>query len=167
MLVMPRPCAFQRFLRAKCRRGRRHQCVGECTRTAGCKSPSGRQFLGFRFDQGRKWPRDKSKARLRDTIRQRPPRTSGTSLEAIIKGLNPVLRGWFGYFKHAHKGAMREVDGWVRRRLRAILRKRQKRQGAGRGWDHQRWPNLYFAGAGLFSVEQAHRAACQSMKMAH
>jgi RNA-directed DNA polymerase len=125
------------------------------------------EFLGFRFDKGRKWPRDKSKAKLRATVRMRTPRTSGISLEAIIANLNPALRGWFGYFKHADKRAMREVDGWVRMRLRSILRKRSKKRGRGRGSDHQRWPNRFFAEAGLFTLEQAHLRACQSMKMAH
>ena len=32
--------------------------------------------------------------------------------------LTPILRGWFGYFKHAHR-ALQSVDGLVRRRLRA------------------------------------------------
>jgi RNA-directed DNA polymerase len=125
------------------------------------------EFLGFRFDKGRKWPRDKSKAKLRATVRLRTPRTSGISLDAIIGSLNPVLRGWFGYFKHADSRAMREVDGWVRMRLRSILRKRRDRRGRGRGSDHQRWPNTFFAAAGLFTLEQAHLRACQSMKMAH
>jgi RNA-directed DNA polymerase len=125
------------------------------------------EFLGFRFDKGRKWPRDKSKGKLRDAVRLRTPRTSGISLEAIIVSLNPVLRGWFNYFKHADRRAMREVDGWLRMRLRSILRKRHKGKGPGRGWDHQRWPNAFFTAAGLFSLEQAHRLTCQSMKMAH
>lgn len=125
------------------------------------------EFLGFRFDKGRKWPRDKSKAKLRESVRRRTPRTSGLSLEVIIMNLNPVLRGWFGYFKHADKRAMREVDGWVRMRLRSILRKRIKQRGRGRGSDHQRWPNRYFAEAGLFTLEQARLRICQSMKMAH
>jgi RNA-directed DNA polymerase len=125
------------------------------------------EFLGFRFDKGRRWPRDKSKAKLRATVRERTRRTSGVSLSTIVEGLNRVLRGWFGYFKHADKEAMREVDGWVRMRLRSVLRKREKRRGVGRGWDHRRWPNRFFAAAGLFSLEQAHRVACQSMKVAH
>lgn len=125
------------------------------------------EFLGFRFDKGRKWPRNKSKAKLRATVRLRTLRTSGISLEAIITNLNPVLRGWYGYFKHADKRAMREVDGWVRMRLRSILRKRSKQRGRGRGSDHQRWPNRFFAQAGLFTLEQARLRACQSMKMAH
>lgn len=127
----------------------------------------GFEFLGYRFDKGRRWPRNKSKKKLRDAIRAQTRRTSGISLERTIDRINPVLRGWFGYFKHAPQGAMREVDGWVRMRLRSILRHHHKRRGRGRGADHQRWPNAFFAGMGLFSLETAHRVACQSMKMAH
>jgi RNA-directed DNA polymerase len=125
------------------------------------------EFLGFRFDKGRRWPRDKSKAKLRATVREQTRRTSGISLDMIVEKLNPVLRGWFNYFKHADKRAMVEVDGWIRMRLRSILRKRRKGRGRGRGSDHQRWPNRYFAGVGLFSLELAHRKARQSMKVAH
>lgn len=125
------------------------------------------EFLGFRFDKGRRWPRDKSKQKLRDTLRPRMRRTSGVSLQATIDRINPVLRGWFGYFKHGPPAAMQEVDGWVRMRLRSILRKRHKRRGRGRGADHQRWPNAFFAGQGLFSLERAHAQVRHSMKMAH
>jgi RNA-directed DNA polymerase len=125
------------------------------------------EFLGFRFDKGRRWPRDKSKQKLRATIRRHTPRTSGVCLQVTIHRLNPILRGWFGYFKHAQRAAMREVDRWVRMRLRSILRKRRRGKGRGRGADHQRWPNAFFARLGLFSLEHAHAKACQSMKMAH
>ncbi len=125
------------------------------------------EFLGYRFDKGRKWPRDKSKKKLRDTIRERTKRTVGVSLSTITRQINPALRGWFGYFKHADRRAMREIDGWVRMRLRSILRKRRDRRGRGRGSYHQHWPNAYFAQMGLFSLEQAHIKACQPMKMAH
>ena len=37
-------------------------------------------------------------------------------------------------------------------RLRSILRKRMKKEGRGRGLDHQRWPNAYFAELGLYTV---------------
>ncbi len=125
------------------------------------------EFLGYRFEKGRHFPRDKSRQKLRDTIRAYTRRTSGVSLKATIGRMNPVLRGWFGYFKHSPRGVMRAVDGWVRMRLRSILRQRQKRRGRGRGADHQRWPNAFFAEQGLFSLEHAHGQACQSMKMAH
>ena len=129
--------------------------------------PESFEFLGYRFDKGRRWPRDKSKKKLRDAIRLKTKRTVGVSLSTIIQCVNPTLRGWYGYFKHADHRAMREVDRWIRVRLRSILRKRQKRRGRGRGKDHQRWPNAFFVQAGLFSLEVAHRLACQSVKTAH
>ncbi|MCL5946114.1 MAG: hypothetical protein M1472_04595 [Planctomycetes bacterium] len=89
------------------------------------------------------------------------------SLSTIIQRVNPMRRGWYGYFKHADHRARREVDPWIRMRLRSILRKRQKRRGRGRGRDHQRWPNALFAQAGLFALEVAHCLACQSVKTAH
>ncbi len=30
-------------------------------------------------------------------------------------------------------------------------------------WDHQKWPNAYFTAMGLFSLKQAHLAACRSL----
>jgi RNA-directed DNA polymerase len=125
------------------------------------------EFLGFRFDKGRRYPRNKSKKKLRDTIRAFTRRTNGVCLQAIIARINPTLKGWYGYFKHARKGSLREMDGWVRMRLRSILRKRRKGRGRGRGADHQRWPNAFFAAMGLFSLDAAQQAACQSMKVAH
>lgn len=125
------------------------------------------EFLGYRFDKGRKWPRDKSLKKLRETLRPHLKRTRGVSLEATIAKINPVLRGWFGYFKHAGRPALHRVDQWVRMRLRSILKRRDGRRGKGKGADHQRWPNHFFAAHGLFSLERAHELACQSMKMAH
>ena len=125
------------------------------------------EFLGFRFDKGRKWPRDKSKQKLREKLKPSLKRTSGVSLQAIIAKINPSLKGWFGYFKHADRRGMYDVDRWVRMRLRSIQRKRHGGRGKGRGDDHHRWPNKFFAALGLFSLEQAHELACQSMKMAH
>jgi len=125
------------------------------------------EFLGFRFEKGRKWPRDKSKQKLREKLKPSLKRTSGVSLQAIIAKINPSLKGWFGYFKHADRRGMYDVDRWVRMRLRSIQRKRHGGRGKGRGDDHHRWPNKFFAALGLFSLEQAHELASQSMKMAH
>lgn len=125
------------------------------------------EFLGYRFEKGRKYPRDKSRQKLRETLRPRLARTSGVSLQATIASINPCLRGWFEYFKHARRSSLAAVDQWVRMRLRSILRKRSGRRGRGRGGDHQRWPNAFFARHGLFSLEAAHAKASQSMKMAH
>jgi RNA-directed DNA polymerase len=120
-------------------------------------------FLGYRFQNGRRFVRPKSLKALRDRIRQKTGRTRSGSLEDIIAELNPILRGWFGYFKHAYHLSFRTMDSFVRRRLRAILRKREKRPGYGSTpQDHKRWPNVFFASHGLFTLHEAHVAACQS-----
>lgn len=122
------------------------------------------EFLGYRFAPDGRWPRNRSLRKLKDTVRRRTRRTSGESLAEIIRSLNSVLRGWFGYFKHAHRWVFGRLDAWIRMRLRSIQRRREKRRGRGRGADHQRWPNAYFAKQGLFSLKAAHAAACQSAK---
>lgn len=128
------------------------------------ETQEGFDFLGYHFQRGRRWPREKSRKKFRDTIRSKTPRTSGQSLKVIIAEVNHTLRGWFEYFKHSHRTTFREVDGWTRGRLRSLLRHQQKRKGRGRGSDHPRWPNRFFAEQGLFSLGTAHRLACQSLK---
>jgi RNA-directed DNA polymerase len=122
----------------------------------------GFEFLGYRFENGKRYPRAKSIQKLKDTIRAKTKRTNGECLRAIIGHLNPTLRGWFEYFKHSYRTTFQDIDGWVRMRLRSILRKRQGRKGRGRGRDHCRWPNALFAVQGLYSLKTAHELACQS-----
>ena len=117
-------------------------------------------FLGYRFWRGksgklRRFIRPKSRRNFREKIKPLSRRTNGHSLQAIIAKINPILRGWYGYFRHATAEALRETDGWMRGRLRAILRKRAGGRGRGRGRDHHRWGNGYFAERGLFSLEAA------------
>lgn len=118
-------------------------------------------FLGYRFIRDAKSGRlkrkvrPKSLAKLKDAIREWTPRSSGESLGVIVTEVSVTLRGWYGYFKHADGRVMGSLDGWVRGRLRSILRKRQGGEGHGRGEDHRRWPNRYFAHAGLFSLKEA------------
>ena len=114
----------------------------------------GFEFLGYRFEQGKRWVRQKSILKFRDTIRKKTKRTCGKSILDIIDDLNKTLRGWYNYFKHVNKWNMKTFDGFVRRRLRAVLRKQQKRPGFGRcPRDHMKWPNAYFANLGLFTME--------------
>jgi RNA-directed DNA polymerase len=113
------------------------------------------EFLGWHFERGFKWPRTKSQEKLRESVRQKTRRTSGQSLESIVEDLNRTLRGWFGYFGASVKNQLQKQDQFVRRRLRAVLRKRQKRPGSGKTLkDHRQWPNAWFAQQGLFSLEQ-------------
>jgi len=119
-------------------------------------------FLGYRFQRGRRFPRPKSLQKLKDEIRAKTKRTSGESLTKIINDLTPRLRGWFEYFKHCYRTTFPSLDGWIRMRLRSLLRKRLGKKGRGRGSDHQRWPNKSFAERGLYSLTTAHELACQS-----
>ena len=107
--------------------------------------------------------RKKSMDKLKDSIRAKTVRSRGVGLSRAIGDLNPVLRGWFGYFKQAHHRTFDILDGFVRRRLRALLRKQQKRPGLGLcRADHQRWTNAFFADAGLFALHTAWQTARQS-----
>ena len=121
-------------------------------------------FLGYRFFKHYRFPRKKSLAKLRETIRAKTKRNNGRSLTTIIADVNRTTRGWFEYFKHSHKTSFPPIDGWIRMRLRSILRKRHKGRGRGRGSDHQRWPNSYFAERGLFCLVQARAQAVQSSR---
>jgi RNA-directed DNA polymerase len=135
----------------------------EKTRIVDATQPGGFDFLGYHFECGRHWPRAKSLHKLRDTVRALTPRSHGHSLDAAIARLNPVLRGWYGYFKHSYRTTFPYLDGWVRRRLRAILCKRHDLPAWHMGESHRRWPNAYFAAHGLFSLTTAHRATCLAL----
>jgi RNA-directed DNA polymerase len=133
--------------------------VGDCR-----QSGQGFEFLGYRFEAGKRYVRKKSLNKLKDAIRAKTKRTRGDSLACIVKDLNRTLIGWFGYFKHAHHAIFERLDGFLRRRLRALLRRQEKRSsrlGMSQA-DHRRWPNAFFAEAGLFAFHTAWLSARQS-----
>lgn len=123
----------------------------------------GFDFLGYTFRGGLRLPRQKSLDKLKDAIRAKTRRTNGHSLMVTIESLNATLQGWFGYFRHCNRTVYTRLDQWTRGRLRSILRKRAGRKGRGRGTDHQRWPNAYFADQGLLSLHTAHGRLHQSL----
>ena len=126
------------------------------TRIIDATQPGGFDFLGYHFEQGRKRPRAKSLKKFKDTLRAKTGRKRGHSLANIVTEVNQTVRGWFEYFKHSHRFTFSSLDGWIRMRLRSILRRRQGRKGRGRGRDHNRWTNAFFAELGLFSLAEAH-----------
>lgn len=134
----------------------------EKTRIVNAEQRGGFDFLGYHFERGMKWPRKKSLDKFRETIRVKTKRNNGHSLQVIIDDINGMLRGWFEYFKHSHVTTYGNLDGWIRMRLRSILRQRHGGKGRGRGLDHQRWPNSFFCEQGLFSLVTAHAKACRS-----
>lgn len=136
----------------------------EKTRLVDATLKGGFDFLGYHFERGYRWPSRKSEMKLKEKIRPKTGRSNGHSMQCIIAEVNRTVRGWFEYFKHGHPTTFPSLDGWIRGRLRSILRKRMKRKGRGRGADHQRWPNAYFAALGFFSMQEARATVCQSAR---
>jgi len=130
------------------------------TRIVDATRKGGFDFLGYHFERGMKWPREKSLRKFKDTIRAKTRRTQGHSLKVIVKDVNRTLRGWFEYFKHSHRNTFRPLDAWVRMRLRSILRQRQGKPGCGRGSDHHRWPNAFFVKQGLNPLSNLYAWEC-------
>jgi RNA-directed DNA polymerase len=124
----------------------------------------GFEFLGYKFEGGTTWIRNKSIQKLRDRIRIETRRTVSGSMEEVIKRLNPVLKGWCVYFRDVTKYTLGTFDSFVRRRLRALIQRRRKKKSFGAGWINQEIPNSYFANKGLFNMEayQVRYRACQS-----
>ena len=134
------------------------------TRMGDAREPGqGFEFLGYRFEGGCRYVRKKSLQAFKDKVRVKTGRTRGDSLDRIIGDLNPMLRGWLAYFRAATPVTFSTLDGFIRRRLRSILRKQAKRPGRGRTFeDHRRWPNVFFADRGLFTLKAAHESARDS-----
>jgi RNA-directed DNA polymerase len=135
----------------------------EKTRLVDATEPGGFDFLGYHFECGRRWPSKRSERQLRAKVRAKTRRMASGSLDQIVGELNPVLRGWYEYFKQSARGTFTKHDKWVRMRLRSMLRWRAGRKGRGRGADHQRWPNAYFAEHGLFTMVGAYRPAALAL----
>lgn len=136
----------------------------EKTRIVDATQKGGFDFLGYHFERGYKWPRQKSIKKFREAIRRKTKRANGNSLNQIVVEINPVIRGWFEYFKHSIPNVLENLDGWIRMRLRSILRMRNGGKGRGRGLDHLKWRNIYFEELGLFSMTTARALIVQSRK---
>jgi RNA-directed DNA polymerase len=126
------------------------------TRLVDLSERGGFDFLGYHFERTGRWPREKSLQGLEHKLHKLTRRNCGEKLSTLIEErLNPILRGWMNYFRRSTNAAdFQNVDGYLRGRLRSILRKRHGLRGRGRGRDHQRWPNRYFETLGLLSLEQ-------------
>lgn len=134
----------------------------EKTKIVDATQPGGFDFLGYHFERGKRWPSRRSERQFREKVQRITRRTASGSLDQIVGQLNPIVRGWYGYFKHSARGTFTKQDKWLRMRLRSILRWRSGRTGPGRGADHQRWPNAYFAEHGLFTMAVVHRQAVRA-----
>jgi len=140
----------------------------------------GVEFLGFVIYE--KWLgiNPKRIKRFKDKIRRKTVRGTGRKIEDIIKDLNPVLRGWINYYRVANiKSFLRDLMGWIRRRLRMIkirqwksykaMHKEMRKQGIkGNGekmaitkWKnsnvhivHMLLPNKLFESLGLIDMQK-------------
>ncbi len=120
----------------------------EKTRIVDARERGGFEFLGWHFERGLGWPREKSRQKFKESIREKTRRGNGRSIQAIIAEVNRVIRGWGNYFQGGVSNVSPPLDSWIRMRLRSILRRRDKRKGRGRGYDHNRYPNAWFAEQG-------------------
>ena len=69
-----------------------------------------------------------SLGRLHDRLRDLLRGARGHKMANVIERINPVLRGWAGYFKLSQsKRPLEEIDGWVRRKLRCVVWRQWKR----------------------------------------
>ena len=138
----------------------------------------GVEFLGFIIYT--KWVtvNPKRVKRFKDKIRDKTKRNTGISMEDIIKNLNPLLRGWINYYRIANiKTLIRDLMGWIRRRLRMIKirhwktykgmhkeMRKQGIQGSGERMSMRKWknsnvyiihmllPNKFFDDLGLINL---------------
>ena len=95
-------------------------------------SPTKRKFLGYSFyyknGKYRLRVHPKSLNRLKDKIREVTNRNVSMNFEARLKKLIEKTRGWVNYFKLADMSyTLREIDAWIRRRLRACIWKTWKK----------------------------------------
>lgn len=132
----------------------------EKTRIVDARERGGFEFLGWHFERGLKWPREKSQTKFKESIRMRTRRNNGKSMKAIIADVNRTVRGWGNYFQGGVANVPTRLESWIRMRLRSVQRRRDKRKGRGRGRDHNRYPNAWFAEQGLISLKLiTHRTA--------
>ena len=115
-------------------------------KTSVVKAKDGFDFLGvhFRLCPVRKknsklkkycavWPSDRSIGRIKQRIREVVGRRYSLSLEEVIKELTPVIRGWDNYHKATRpvRKRLRNLNGFVRERLRIFLKRKYSDQSRG------------------------------------
>jgi RNA-directed DNA polymerase len=92
--------------------------------------PWQRKFLGFSFtaDDARRVIAPQALSRFKQRVRALTSRTEGKAIGESIQRLAPYVKGWSGYFGFCEiKRTLRDLDRWVRRRLRSIVWKQWKR----------------------------------------
>ena len=93
--------------------------------------PGKRKLLGFSFTSGKEPRRriaPKALDRLKNKLRELMRRMRGIEIGSMVEQVTVYLRGWIGYFGFCQTpSVLRDVDSWIRRRLRAVVWKQWKR----------------------------------------
>ncbi len=85
-------------------------------------------FLSYRLNHRAKlaWT-EKARHRFKERVREITRRNRGHKVQTVIDELNLYVRGWLNYFKLSSTfGEVRELAGWVRRRVRLYYWKQWK-----------------------------------------
>jgi group II intron reverse transcriptase/maturase len=109
----------------------------------------GYTFLGFVMSSRSRRMREKSKLKFQEKVRELTNRTHNLDAEVLEK-LNQVIRGTAQYFAtrwFTGRYVFRELDGWIRRRLRCMKFKRFSYR------DNYRMRRKKFDQLGLLSLE--------------
>lgn len=97
-------------------------------RKSAVDKPQRRQFLGFSFTSGKQLKikvSDKALRNVKYRIRQITRRSRGISISQVVKELNRYLTGWIGYYRLIETPTtLRDLDSWIRRRLRCFVMKK-------------------------------------------
>lgn len=105
-------------------------------------------FLGFQILRGKIRVSDKSRLKLKDRVRELTRRNNPLSMHQNIQELNKYLQGWVAYFGiQEFKTLFRDLDGWIRSRLRSMQLKK---------WKHPRKFQRIMIKAG-FKPQEAHK----------
>ena len=93
--------------------------------------PWRRQFLGFTFNKKINIRiSTKSIKRFKDRIREITRRIRGRNIKVIVKELRSYILGWWSYYKITQvRGILKELDSWIKRRLRCYIWKQWGRRG--------------------------------------
>jgi RNA-directed DNA polymerase len=93
--------------------------------------PWKRKFLGYSMTYETKTRlkvAQRSVERLKDKVREMLGQGRGRNINKVIEELTVVLRGWAQYFKLTEvRGALEELDQWIRRKLRCVKWRQWKR----------------------------------------
>jgi len=133
------------------------------------KGRQGFDFLGFHHHKveswrwrGRyylhRWPSARAMAVIRSKIREATARRYvGRPVHRVVSDLNPILRGWSGYFRHGNSARkFSTLDSYLHERL-AIFDS-AKRGRPGRGWG-RRHNGVWFSRLGVYRLSGTVRPA--------